>query len=1024
MSDHKTTPASNTAPSTSPFTNSTASTSSPHVARELRTLEYWDVNKIFERSVADRPISSSFTYYDGPPFATGLPHYGHLVGSIMKDLVPRYQTMLGHRVERRWGWDCHGLPIENLIEKKFNLTSKEDIEQFGIKSFNEACEETVLAYATEWQHTIHRLGRWVDMKNAYKTMDLDYMESVWSIFKTLYDKGLIYEGYKSMLLCPRCATTLSNFEATQNYQEVKDLSVFVRLPLLSGEWENANLIVWTTTPWTLPGNVLVAVNPALNYHLLEVQGETGPEKIILGASAHSRLLGDGSFAKLFGISTPPTILKEFLGAELVGQKYTPCFSSYANHPDAFKVVGAQFVAENEGTGLVHIAPAFGEDDTELGKTLGVPPIFHVSESGHFAPEVVHELTQFAAINGREKEFTAAANPVKSKGDSQSVDVLIIKFLAGTGKLFGKLSLLHSYPLCWRCDTPLINYATNSWFVSVTTLKADLLKNNQSINWVPDNMKAGRFGKWLEGARDWAISRSRYWGTPLPIWKAEDGTILCLGSVAELEALSGQSITNLHKQVVDELKFTKDGKTYHRIPEVLDCWFESGSMPYAQNHYLFTDPATDPAEYSKTFPADFVSEGQDQTRGWFYTLHVLATALFGTPAFKNVIVNGIVLAEDGKKMSKRLQNYPDPDLMLQTYGADAVRFYLMSTPVVTAENLRFQEAGVSEVVKKLLNILSNVLEFYKLYSALEAQPRVEITHILDKWIESRTAETVGLVTTGLDNYTLDAPTRALQNFVTDLSTWYLRGSRDRFKGHQLEARPALQTLGDSLLILSQLIAPYTPFIAEEIYRTVQTARGLFMVGDSVHLTNWPIATNVNADALAIMGVVRSLASRALEAREKFGRPIKQRLGELKVFLPADRVNILTADHLQVLMDEVNVEKITVLVGEGLSGGELAVELDPTLTPALLRHGLARELIRRINGWRKEVGLTISDRIGWELYSEAEAVKATWQEFKSDLENSTLAHEVKWGSASADSGVNTIRFLFQEDQITVVIHESQI
>ena len=621
---------------------------------EQDILKYWDDHQCFEKSIANRSEKKPYHFYDGPPFATGLPHYGHIVASLMKDVVPRYWTMQGYRVERKWGWDCHGLPIENIIEKELGLATKQEIEAYGVGKFNEACRATVLKYAVEWEKTIKRMGRWVDMKNDYKTMDIGFMESVWWVFKQLWDRDLIYKDYKAMHICPRCVTTLSNFEVTQGYKDIKDISVVAKFKIKEGyqsKFDFLNIkgpiyiLAWTTTPWTLPGNVLLALGSDIEYLLVTVEGEEGSFVV-------ARERAEAVFKEKIWKETG-----RFKGKELAGLEYEPLFPYFKETPKAFRLVTAKFVTTTDGTGIVHISPAFGDDDFKVGKAEGLPLVQHVGMDGKF----VSAVTDFAGMD------------VKPINDVTKADVEIIKWLAHNGKLFSKEKIEHSYPHCWRCDTPLLNYATTSWFVRVTLLKDQLLKNNEDINWVPEHIKQGRFGVWLEGARDWAISRSRYWGTPLPIWEGEDGEVVCIGSIEELEKLSGEKVTDLHKHFIDGIIVTKDGKKYKRIPEVLDCWFESGSMPYAQMHYPFEIMK----EFEDSFPAEFIAEGQDQTRGWFYTLHVLAVALtskvrlmskkpaipvsgfpslrYGKPAFKNVIVNGIVLAEDGKKMSKRLKN---------------------------------------------------------------------------------------------------------------------------------------------------------------------------------------------------------------------------------------------------------------------------------------------------------------------------------------------------------------------------------
>ena len=949
-----------------------------HAQEEERILDYWDKYRCFERSVEERPEGNPYVFYDGPPFATGLPHYGHIVGSVIKDVVPRFWTMKGYRVERKWGWDCHGLPIENIVEKEQNLTSRQDIERFGIAKFNETCHSKVLIYAQEWKKVIRRLGRWADMENAYKTMDVEYMESIWWVFKQLWDKDMIYEGRKPMHICPRCETVLSNFEVTQGYFDVTDISVVATLPIVSGKWEGANLLVWTTTPWTLPGNVLAAVAAKEDYSLVEREGK---KYVLMSKRLEHWLAG-------------ARVLESCRGFDLVGATYQPLFSSFANHEGAFRVVAADFVTTDEGTGIVHIAPGFGEDDMALGKKEGVEPIMHVGMNGLFVPEVEAEFK-----NGGED---VEGKSVRKKEDPTEVDVHVIKFLAHRNRLFAKEKITHSYPHCWRCDTPLLNYSTSSWFVRVTDIKDKLVSTNKEIRWVPENMKEGRFGKWLEGARDWAISRSRFWGAPLPVWKSEDGDIICVGSRQELKELSGVDVRDLHKHVVDEVVIKKNGKTYRRIDEVLDCWFESGSMPYAQLHYPFENEAI----FDRGFPAEFIAEGQDQTRGWFYTLHILSNALFGMPAFKNVIVNGIVLAEDGKKMSKRLQNYPDPMQVMNKYGADAVRFYLMSTPVVRAENLRFSEAGVAEVAKKLINILRNVLSFYELYAQFDDGREPGGEHVLDAWILSRLNETLAQETKAMEDYELAEATRTLQNFVTDLSTWYVRRSRERVKTEGKDQKEALATLRHVLNTFSTMLAPFMPFLAEYLYQGV----GGHFSGEnervSVHLERWQEAENIAEKIIDDMGMVRAIVSRALDAREEAGRPIKQALSKMVVFIPG---GALAPAYIEVLKDEMNVKEIE------LKDGELRVELDITLTPELIREGMARDIVRRVNQLRKDAGLTIQDRIALTIFSESDEVKKMIEEHGKSIQDGALALSVSF--EKNDRAVNEVNFRIAEQDVCV-------
>ncbi len=952
---------------------------------EQDILNYWDEHQCFEKSIANRSAKKLYHFYDGPPFATGLPHYGHIVASLMKDVVPRYFTMRGYRVERKWGWDCHGLPIENIIEKELNLSTKQEIEAYGVGKFNEACRATVLKYAHEWEKTILRIGRWVDMKNDYKTMDIGFMESVWWVFKQLWDRDLIYKDYKAMHICPRCVTTLSNFEVTQGYKDIKDISATAKFKIKDGyqskfDFLNVKgpiyILAWTTTPWTLPGNVLLAVGYDIEYLLVTIEGEEGA--YILARERAEAVLKDKKY----------TEIGRYKGAELSNLEYEPLFPYFADTPNAFRVVNAEFVSTTDGTGIVHIAPAFGEDDFKVGKAEGLPLVQHVSMDGKFVPAV----TDFAGKD------------VKPKDDVSKTDVEIIKWLAHNGKLFSKEKTEHSYPHCWRCDTPLLNYATTSWFVRVTVLKDQLLKNNEDINWVPEHIKQGRFGVWLEGARDWAISRSRYWGTPLPIWEGSNGEVVCVGSIEELEKLSGEKVTDLHKHFIDGIIVTKDGHEYRRIPEVLDCWFESGSMPYGQMHYPFENKK----KFEASFPAEFIAEGQDQTRGWFYTLHVLATALTmgkkpaipvkkSEPAFKNVIVNGIVLAEDGKKMSKRLKNYPEPEIVLEKYGADAMRYYLATSPVMQAEALNFSETGVREMYNKLVNTVYNVLEFYLMYAGESQKSKVKSqksNNVLDKWILAKLQILIKDVTSGMEAYKLAEASRPIVDFVTELSQWYVRRSRDRFKGDdEKDKSQALSTLHFILLTLSKVMAPFTPFMAEKIYLALKGGK------ESVHLEDWPKVSKkmINDKVIKMMEKARKIVELGLAARAEAGIKVRQPLGIIythKILLPKGFADVVS--------EELNVEKVEKGVGEGITkqAFDTTVTLGVTITPELKEKGLLREIIRTINQIRKEQKLTISDRVIVRYSTNDAPLRFIFEKYVEEIKKSVLAFSIEEGEAEQE------------------------
>ncbi len=974
---------------------------------ELEILDFWDKNKIFEKSVDQRPENKPFVFYDGPPFATGLPHYGHIVPGTMKDAMPRYKTMRGFRVERRWGWDCHGLPIENIVEKELELPGKKEIEEYGIDKFNEACRSKVFGYADEWKKIMPRLGRWVDMNNDYKTMDKSYMESVWWVFSELHKKGLIYEGKKAMHVCPRCATPLSNFEVTQGYKDIKDLSVIAKFkiqPLSRAEVEGDSkfkingdlyILAWTTTPWTLPGNVLLAVGENIEYTIVKFE------------DAHyvvaKELLMQVFEGKEF------EVISQHKGSDFVGLTYRPLFPYYKDAEGmekAFRVVNGDFVTIEEGTGIVHIAPGFGTDDYNLGKKEGIPVVQHVTIDGRFTKEV----TDFV---GQE---------VKQKDDHMATDIDMVKYLAVNDGLFSKKKYEHSYPHCWRCDTPLLNYATSSWFVEVTKIKDQLIKNNQDINWVPEHIKEGRFGQWLEGVRDWAVSRNRYWGTPLPVWRCYEENnkkqetkntcdqVVVIGSVEDLVSLSGQDLQDLHKHFVDKVTFPckKCGGEMKRVEEVFDCWFEAGSMPYGQMHYPFENKE----KFESQFPANFIAEGADQTRGWFYTLHVLATALTSgdnpsipknnsTSAFQNVVVNGIVLAEDGKKMSKRLKNYPDPMVLVEKYGADALRLYLLNSPVVAAESLNFSETGVREVYNKVCNTLWNVVTFYKMF-AIEKSPvsSLHSPNVLDQWILAKLQMLIKEVTSGMEAYKFTDASRPIQDFVLELSQWYVRRSRDRFKhGTDEDKQAALGTLRHVLTELSKVIAPFTPFIAEKIYQETRNKKQ--ETAESVHLEIWPEVDEemINDKVISDMDIVRKVVEMGLSLRKDSGIRVRQPLAEFSIL----SFQLSDQGFNKIIADELNVKVITDSTGENWltkEDGNLKVALNTELTEELKQEGQMREIVRAINQIRKEKKLSREHKVVVEYKTEDETLKQVFQKFEKEIKTQVLAEEIKEGSGGEE------------------------
>lgn len=940
---------------------------------EEEVLDFWDKSKTFEQSLTKSAKHGSYVFYDGPPFATGTPHYGHIVASLMKDVVPRFWTMKGYRVDRKWGWDCHGLPIENIVEKELGYKSKKDIEALGVDKFNEACRSKVFGYVDDWKRVINRLGRWVDMENAYRTMDLSYMESVWWTFKELWDKGLIYEGYRSMHICPRCETTLSQSEVAEGYRDVKDLSAIAKFKLKSGQTignftvdDNTFVLAWTTTPWTLIANVALAVGEDIDYVLVKIKDYTkissaDESNIFDGRFIVSKNIiekwknetinlwdsfGDGRMnnsddVKKMHIAHNSETIVEFKGGQLTSLKYEPLYDYYSkdenlkNKEKGWKIVTADFVTTTDGTGVVHIAPAFGEDDLNLGLKYDLPFVQHVGMDG----VIKAEAGEFAGLQ------------VKPTEDPTKTDVEIIKNLANRNLLFAKAKYEHSYPHCWRCDTPLLNYATSSWFVNVSKIKDQALKTAEAINWSPNHIKAGRFGQWLAGARDWSISRQRFWAGVLPIWRCACGEIKCVGSVAELKELSGVEVNDLHKHIVDKVNIPCPNchSLMKRIPDVLDCWFESGSMPYAQHHYPFENK-----EYVESnFPAEFIAEGVDQTRCWFYYLHIIANGLWNKAAFKNVIVNGIALAEDGKKMSKKLKNYPDPMFVLDKYGADALRLYLLSSPVMQAENFNFSEKGVEESLRKNIMLLWNIYKFYETYQpATESlEPALpQSKNILDQWIIARWQVLNFEVEKAMEQYNLPKAVRPITEFIDELSTWYLRRSRDRLR----ESSEAVATMRFVLIELAKILAPFAPFLAESLWQKT-TGYNFNNQAKSVHLTDWNKAEPLNDEKnkiLAEMLIARKVVELGLVARDEAKLKIRQPLGNMEVLNCQ-----LPTEYEDIIKDELNIKSITLVAGEE----KLSIKLDTNITPELKVEGLERDLIRQINLLRKSGNLTINDEI---------------------------------------------------------------
>ncbi len=845
----------------------------PEIERSI--LKFWQHNEIFKKSLENREGHENYVFYDGPPFATGLPHYGHILAGTIKDVVARYKTMQGFYVPRRFGWDCHGLPIENEIEKEHKFKSAAQIEEFGIARFNEECRKIVLRYSGEWKKTVERMGRFVDFEQTYRTMDLTFMESVWWVFGRLWDKGLVYEGFKVMGYSPALGTPLSNFEMNLNYREVDDPSITMKFRLQGG---NSHLLVWTTTPWTLPSNLALAL--AENAVYVRIHDKDTDEIYII---AKKRL------SSYYKSEEEYTIKEELLGKDLVGKTYEPLFPYFSNHKNAFKILAGDFVSLVDGTGIVHMAPAFGEDDFNLCQKVGIELVCPIDVNCNFTDEV--------------KDFEGIF--------VKDADKEIIRRLKGDGKVFQHTTIRHRYPYCWRTDKPLIYRAVTTWFVAVEKIKDKMIENNKLIHWVPGHIKKGRFGNWLDNARDWAISRNRYFGTPIPIWRSEDGDIRIISSVKDLEEKTGNiDITDIHRQFIDEMTFEEDGKIFKRIPEVFDCWFESGSMPYAQNHFPFENEE----KTMKDFPADFIAEGLDQTRGWFYTLHVLSTALFDKPAFTNVIVNGIVLAEDGHKMSKRLKNYPEPEEVMEKLGSDAVRLYLLHSPLVRAEDYSFSERGVETVLRGMILPLWNCYAFLSTYATIYdwiptdetfSRPKADI----DRWVLSKIHKLTAEVKEGMDNYTLDKAVEPMSNFIEELTNWYIRRSRTRFWADEntSDRREAFETLYSVLLIFVKLAAPFIPFITEAIYQQLKRPH----MAESVHITDFPLFDEEIYDVLIEkeMEYAQIVVNLGHSLRKEHRLKVRQPLS--RVFVISNKKDMIESLRLQhhLICEELNVKEIT-------------------------------------------------------------------------------------------------------------------
>ena len=1032
---------------------------------ETEVLQFWERDNTFARSKQKRKNNKAYLFYDGPPFANGLPHYGHILANTIKDVVPRYWTMRGFYVDRRFGWDCHGLPVEYEIEKREGYKGRQDILRIGVEKFNHLCRESVMHYAQEWQRTIKRLGRWVDWQNQYRTMDLAFMESVWWVCKQLKDKGLLYQGHKVVPYSPRITAVLSNFEANQNYKEIQDPALTVKVKCTD---EEAFFLFWTTTPWTLISNLALAVHRDISY--VQVETTTTKEKYYLAESALSRIFPQASDFRL---------LKNLSGKELVGRNYQYLYPFSSSTAGAFQILSGDFVSSAEGTGIVHMSPAFGEDDYKLCMQHNIKPFDPLDNEGKFT----QQAGEYAGLYFKD------------------ADKKIIRDLKTRQLVLRHDTLVHRYPFCERTDTPLIYRAIPAWYVAVEKFKDRLCKHNESINWVPRHLQHGRVGNWLQNAQDWAISRNRFWGTPLPIWLCADKCkrgMTVVGSLAQLQELTGEKVNDLHKHVVDKLQIPCPdcSKPMSRVPEVLDCWFESGSMPCAQNHYPFSQRQQPPV-------ADFIAEGLDQTRGWFYTLNVLSTALFDQPAFKNVVVNGTILDEHGKKMSKRHRNYTAPDALMEKYGSDSVRLYLLNSPLLRAEDLHFSDSGVVDTLRSILLPLWNAFSFLSTYSQANGWvatkthaigESVETTSELDAWIISKLQSLYKSVHMHMESYRINLVLPCLVAYIDTLTNWYIRLNRRRFWGEETKFdSSAFATLYHVLLNFCKVLAPFAPFISERIYRTMTS--NLNLTDDSVHICDMPmfserlhqpelekqlelvrsaielgrklraqskiktrqvlpkmlIITNNAEDARTIEKFteyiinelnVREIAFSTDESSyvdtslkpdlKKLGallgkdlRQVREKLSEVNTSTGSAKAfwHEINTGNYAVAGKQLHTDDFFVIRNPkhghtALNAGDTTVLLETHLSPELLQEGLAREVINRLQKSRKDCGLQVSDRISVAFQTNKE-IKAAVLTHRSYVCRETLSTDINFVSTSPSSFRFKATYRVDNDDLTIFI-----
>ena len=944
-------------------------------ALETKILERWAGRDVFARSQASREGGEQYVIYEGPPTANGRPGVHHVLARVFKDIYPRYKTMRGYSVPRKGGWDCHGLPVELEVEKELGLKSKRDIEAYGIEKFNARCRESVLRYVSDWERLTERIAYWTDLSDAYKTMDNSYVESVWWSLKKIFDHGLLYEDFKVVPYCPRCGTPLSDHEVALGYDTVTDPSVYVRFPL-EGE-PNTSLLVWTTTPWTLLSNAAVAIHPEVRYVAVEQDGER-------------LILAEPLVHRVFGADAKP--VEWFDAGSLDGRSYTPPFPYAQPTERAWYVVTAEFVNTEDGTGIVHMAPAYGAEDLEVGRENGLPVIHLVDEEGRFTEQV----TPWA---GR---FVKEADPD------------IIRDLDARGLLFRAETIEHTYPLCWRCSTPLLYYARTSWYIRTTERKDDLLAANEAMNWYPDHIKHGRFGDWLANNVDWSLSRNRYWGTPLPIWRCPSGHVVCVGEVADLAERAGRDLSglDLHRPFVDEVTFgcSECGGEMRRVREVIDAWYDSGSMPFAQWHYPFEREDV----FEQRFPADYICEAIDQTRGWFYSLLAISTLLWERSSYENCVCLGLIVHEDGRKMSKSLGNVLDPWEMIDRFGADAMRWFFFTSGNPWATR-RVGFETISEVQRGFQRMLWNVYSFYTLYANTENIDPTTVDvpfaerHELDRWLLAELHDTVRAATAGLEAYDCTSAGRRIAAFVEDLSNWYVRRSRRRFYAKETaerDKRAAHATLHESLRTLALLLAPFTPYTADEIWdNLVCSVRP--EAPDSVHLADWPTHDEalIDEELRASMAAARRTVTLGLQAREQAKIRVRQPLARVVIDGPAAAS---AARHASIIAEELNVKAVEVKAPQdgwpAAEEGSMKVALDPEISKELRAEGIARELVRAVQNLRKKSGLAVSDRIALGVEGASEDLWTALEPHRSWIADEVLAidlsREAVDGEGAAD------------------------